>query len=215
MTRMTSSRAAFRKIYDDFQPKILRYMVRLVGEDEAEDLTQEVLVRASQALLNFRGESTLSTWLYRIATNAAMDRLRSRPFRQAAQERRLDDSSNDSLAAVGDRDFWTGQQTPSLEQQVVRQEMNECIWRFVEQLPEDYRVVVVLSEWEELKNAEIAEILGITLDTVKIRLHRARARLKEEFETHCEVYWVEELECDLKRIGKGNRGADQGCILSG
>jgi RNA polymerase sigma-70 factor (ECF subfamily) len=205
---MTSSGAAFQKIYHDFQPKILRYMVRLVGDDEAEDLTQEVLVKASQALASFRGESTLSTWLYRIATNTALDRLRSRPFQQAAQESLLDDSSNAGLAAVGDRDTWTGDKTPSLEQQVVRQEMNECIWRFVEKLPENYRVVVVLSEWEGLKNGQIAEILGITLDTVKIRLHRARARLKEEFETHCEVYWVEELECDLKRIVSGNRGTD-------
>ncbi len=197
---MSSSGAAFQKIYADFQPKILRYMVRLVGEDEAEDLTQEILVKASQALETFRGESTLSTWLYRIATNAALDRLRSRPFQQSAQEKLLDDSSEEDWTAVDDRDIWTGEKTPSLEQQIVRQEMNECIWRFIEKLPENYRVVVVLSEWEGLKNGEIAEILGITLDMVKIRLHRARAKLKEEFETHCEVYWIEELECDLTRI---------------
>ena len=205
---MTSSGVAFQRIYDDLQPKILRYMVRLVGEDEAEDLTQEILVKASQALENFRGESTLSTWLYRIATNAALDRLRSRPFQQAAQERLLDDSSEDGLTAVDDRDIWTGEKTPSPEQQIVRQEMNECIWRFIEKLPEDYRVVVVLSEWEGLKNGEIAEILGITLDTVKIRLHRARAKLKEAFEFLCEAYWIEELECDLTRIVRKNRKTD-------
>jgi RNA polymerase sigma-70 factor (ECF subfamily) len=72
--------------------------------------------------------------------------------------------------------------------------MNDCIRDFVARLPENYRAVLVLSEFEGLKNAEISEILGITLDTVKIRLHRARKRLKEELETHCDPYWLVENE---------------------
>jgi len=60
----------FQKIHDEFRPKIERYLVRLVGEYEAEDLTQDVFIKISRALQTFRGESQLSTWIYRVATNA-------------------------------------------------------------------------------------------------------------------------------------------------
>ena len=69
--------------------------------------------------------------------------------------------------------------------------MNECIRDFIEKLPEAYRTVLVLGELEGLRNKEIAEILGVTLDTVKIRLHRAREKLKEELVAHCDSYWIE------------------------
>ena len=64
----------FQKIYEDFRPKIIRYLTRMVGESEAEDLTQEVFTKIGQALKTFRGESQLSTWVYQIATHAALDR---------------------------------------------------------------------------------------------------------------------------------------------
>jgi len=81
--------------------------------------------------------------------------------------------------------------------------MNACIRGFVENLPTDYRSVVVLSELEELSNQQIAEVLGISLATVKIRLHRARALLKKEFATRCDFYQDEGngLLCDLKITG--------------
>jgi RNA polymerase sigma-70 factor (ECF subfamily) len=90
---MDDSELEFQKIYDAFQPKILRYLIRLVGENEAEDVTQEIFVKVSQALENFRGESKLSTWLYRIATHAALDRLRSPSFQRIVQKKLSDDSS--------------------------------------------------------------------------------------------------------------------------
>lgn len=181
---MDASELEFQKIYDTYQPKILRYLVRLVGETEAEDLTQEVFVKIHQALGDFRGESQLSTWIYRIATNAALDRLRSRSF----QQRLSDDSIEQGEAEIADRNVWTGEKTPSVEQQLVRKEMNACILDFIEGLPENYRPVLVFSELEGLRNSEIAETLGVTLDTVKIRLHRARAQLRKELETHCSLY---------------------------
>jgi len=189
---MDDSELEFQKIYDAFQPKILRYLKRLVGENEAEDLTQEVFIKVGQALENFRGESKLSTWLYRIATNAALDRLRSPSFQRIAQERLSDDSIEKGEEDVDARDVWTGEKKPLVEQQIIREEMNDCIRGYVEKLPENYRTVLVLSEWEGLRNNEIAEILGITLDTVKIRLHRGKEKLKEELETHCDSYWIEE-----------------------
>ena len=75
----------FEQIHADFRPKIQRYLIRLVGEQEAEDLTQEVFVKVSRALKNFRGESQLSTWLYRIATNTALDRIDSPSYQRAIQ----------------------------------------------------------------------------------------------------------------------------------
>ncbi len=80
----------FQKIHADFRQKITLYLARLVGEFEAEDLTQEVFVRVNQNLPGFRGESRLSTWIYRIATNAAIDRRRQPSFRRAAQDPSLD-----------------------------------------------------------------------------------------------------------------------------
>ena len=201
---MTDDELEFQKIYKTFQPKIFRYISRLAGEHEAEDLTQEVFIRVSQGLKTFRGESQLSTWIYRIATNAAVDRLRSPSFQLTTPKSFLSDSTGEDEEQ---KDVLTGEKTPSAEQQLIRKEMNECIRDFVENLPENYRTVVVLSKLEQLKNDEIAEILGVTLDTVKIRLHRARARLKKELETHCSFYRDErnQLACDLKTAFDGFR----------
>src|SRR3990170_532927 len=74
---MDNAEKEFQEIYDDHYPRIVRYLRRLVGNLDAEDVAQESFVKMHQALKKFRGESKLSTWIYRIATNTAMDRLRS------------------------------------------------------------------------------------------------------------------------------------------
>lgn len=179
----------FPSIFAAFQPKILRYLARLIGETEAEDLTQDVLIKINEALPNFRGESRLSTWIYRIATNTALDRLRSSSYQRTVQN-----CSTSTEVEVDDRIAWTGEKIPLLEHQVFRKEMNACIHSFIQRLPENYRTVLILSEFEGLKDNEIAETLGISTGTVKIRLHRAREKLKEEFIASCESYWIEENE---------------------
>ncbi len=179
----------FPNIYEDFQPKILRYLTRLIGEAEAEDLTQEVLIKVNEALPDFQGKSQLSTWIYRIATNAALDRLRSPSYKRAARG-----CSTDAETEVEDRDALTGEKIPRVEPQIFRKEMSDCVQGYIQRLPENYRVVLVLSEFEGLKDSEIAETLGITPGTVKIRLHRAKERLKEDILAHCDSYWVEENE---------------------
>ncbi len=179
----------FPKVYEIFRPKILRYLTRLVGETEAEDLTQEVLTKVSEALPNFRGESQLSTWIYRIATNTALDRLRSPSYQRIVQS-----CSTDTDTEVEDQNALTGEKTPLVEPQIYRKEMNECIQGFIQKLPENYRVALVLSEFEGLRDSEIAETLRISVSTAKIRLHRAKERLKEELRGKCELYWIEENE---------------------
>jgi RNA polymerase sigma-70 factor (ECF subfamily) len=179
---MDASELDFPQIYEAFQPRIHRYLLHLVGEPEAEDLTQEVFVKVSQSLGAFRGESQLSAWLYRIATNAAIDRMRSASFRQGAGLDSLELSDE-----TDGRDAWTGEEAPSLEQQLMQKEMYACFVEYVKRLPPNYRTVVVLSELEQLPNDEIARILGLRLEVVKIRLHRGRHRLLQELRDHCKA----------------------------
>ena len=173
----------FQQVFSDFRPKILRYLAGLVGEFEAEDLTQEVFIRVNQSLPSFRGESRLSTWIYRIATNAAFDRLRQSSYQNAALQTLPDDP--DSGNQLADQDIWTREPAPSPEQSVYFKQRFKCFCDFIKMLPENYRLVVALSQLEDFTVKEIAEILGLSVDVVKIRLHRGRTRLLEELKTHC------------------------------
>ncbi|MDE3092030.1 MAG: sigma-70 family RNA polymerase sigma factor, partial [Chloroflexota bacterium] len=126
----------------------------------------------------------LSTWMYRIATNAALDKLRDPAFQRIVQIGLTDDSDAGEIK-VEDTDIGAGTEALSVEQQVCRKERYECYRDFVENLPTNYRTVVALSELEELATSEIAEILGLSLDVVKIRLHRGRAKLLYALKSHC------------------------------
>jgi RNA polymerase sigma-70 factor, ECF subfamily len=172
----------FSQVYVAFHPKILRYLTRLVGEAEAEDLTQEVFIKVNQAWGTFRGEAHLSTWIYRIATNAAIDKFRTVSFRQDAAEGEWDDSNETDAAEI-----WSGEAPASIEKQLMQKDMYACFEEFVENMPVNYRTVFVLSDLEALTNNEIAEILGLSLETVKIRLHRGRAKLVKELKAHCKA----------------------------
>ena len=187
----------FEKIYQTFLPKIAGYLRRLVGDDDAEDVTQEVFLKANTALVNFRGDSSMSTWLYRIATNAAMDHLR-RSSSALIEHMEISSSEDDLLLCEADMAEEEG--APLLDTQLIRKEMNECIRGIVDGLPANYRPVLILSDLEGLTNKEIAEVLDISLETIKIRLHRGRARLRKELKSKCNFYRDErnELACDRK-----------------
>jgi RNA polymerase sigma-70 factor (ECF subfamily) len=177
----------FQELYHLFQPKILRYMTRLVGGHEAEDLTQELFFKVSRALNDFKGKASVSTWIYRIATNTALDRLRKpsveRSKQGATAENRSPDKDLESEA--GSAACRNGENPASTESSLINKEMMECLRKYIDQLPMSQRTVVVLSVLEGMKNGEIAKILGITLETVKIRLHRGRSGLAKELEKHC------------------------------
>jgi RNA polymerase sigma-70 factor (ECF subfamily) len=162
----------FREIHNTFRPKILRYLARLVGEPEAEDLTQDVFVKVQRGLLRFRGDASLSTWIYRIATNAAVDRMRRTSTRRNAELKLLD---RIDVAGGG----------TSLDQHLIRKDMYACFGRFINRLPVNYRAAVVLSDVEEFTDQEIAAILGLSVRTVKIRLHRGRAKLLQVLRSNC------------------------------
>jgi RNA polymerase sigma-70 factor, ECF subfamily len=178
----------FPRIHAIFRPKVRRYLARLVGEDRAEDLAQTVMLKVSEGLSAFRGDSSVSTWVYRIATNAALDALR----RPRAQELPIDAAADESYVPPEAR-------APSVESIAIRQEMSECVRSFIDRLPEPYATVLVLAELEGFRNAEIAEILGVSIDAVKIRLHRARAALRAALEAGCRFERGETgLACDRR-----------------
>ena len=187
----------FEEIYEEFLPKIRRYLARLLGEQKAEDIAQEVFAKVSQGLDSFKGQSKLSTWIYRIATNTAIDKLRSPAHKHASGHIPLEDSTR-----VETNTSRINQTDTPIDQKVIRREMSECVREYVDRLPPDHRTVLVLSQLEGFKNREIADILQITLENVKVRLHRARARLKQELNDGCDFYHNEEgtLACDRKRI---------------
>ncbi len=190
--RMPFDQQDLSSLYAQHYPKIAGYLRRLVGEAEAEDVAQETFLKAGKSLNGFRGESSLSTWIYRIATNAAMDHLR----KPGNQNRELPDDGSESGDMIADAD------SPLLDTLLIRKDMNECIRGIVNSLPENYRSVLVLSEFEGFTNQQIADILDVSLETIKIRLHRARTRLRKELETHCSFYRDErnELSCDRKAV---------------
>ncbi len=179
---MTDPVPAFDAVHAAYRPKIVRYLARRVGEHEAEDLAQEVFMRVARGLPAFRGDSRLSTWIYRIARNVAVDRLRAgtamRAAPPASPEADVDGCEARAAAAPVD----------SVEQALIRGEMSACIRGLVDELPEKERAVLLLAEMGELRDREVAEALGVTVGTAKIRLHRARARLRKTMERRCELY---------------------------
>ena len=189
----------FEQIYIAYYPQIHRYLIRMIGSKEAEDLTQEVFIEAGIALSTFRNESQVSTWLYRIATNAAVDKMREPSFRRETTVGLLElDESAPVTFAAANGDIPTNQLP--LEETTLRKATNECIRDVIDNLPENYRVPVILSELEGLQNQEIAEILGLSLEVVKARLHRGKVRLKKELLNTCQFSRDErnELTCDPK-----------------
>ena len=187
---------SFPDIYSEYYPKLLRYLTRLVGDDEAEDVVQVAFEKVNNSLSTFKGESKLSTWIFRIATNTALDRLKSPSYKR---------TPSGPLAPVPlqtvENIEMVSSKPKSPDQKVIHDEMSDCIREFVDRLPPDYRTIITLNELEGFTNKEIAEILQISLDTAKIRLHRARAKLRESLECGCNFYLDEssELACDRKQ----------------
>jgi RNA polymerase sigma-70 factor (ECF subfamily) len=190
----------FLNIYEEFYPKILHYLKRMVGDNDADDVAQEVFDKINRNLDDFKGESKISTWIYRIATNTALDKLKSLPYKRSAAGPlaplpvEIINMRKEATATIKNKP-----QSP--DQKLIRNEMRECIREFVDNLPADYRTIIILNELEGFTNKEIAEILQISLDTAKIRLHRARGRLKKMLEEGCDFYHDDrsELACDRKQ----------------
>jgi len=168
----------FDRIHDAYRPRIHRYLTRLVGPLDAEDVTQLVFVRASQALPEFRGDSTVGTWLYRIARNAALDWRRSRSRSMALHKALTGEAVTAGVTEPSDT-------SPPVDEALVRREMQECLRGVIAEMPDAHRDVLALRELGGLPNDQIADALGLSLATVKVRLHRARGKLRDVLAAQC------------------------------
>jgi len=160
---------AFEALVTAYQHRVFGVALRMLGSRaEAEEIAQETFLRAHRALGEFRGEARLGTWLYAIASRLCLNRLGSGPRRHE----RSDDLALAQATAEG------GDAAGALE----RGELEAALREAVAALPEDRRIVVVLRDLEGLSYDEVAEVLGVPLNTVRTRLHRARLDLKAKLE---------------------------------
>lgn len=175
-------------IYEAYHGKVLAYAAKLLGRDEADDVAQEVFVKVGRSLAALEDPSKLASWIYAITLNTVRDTARKRsscPDRASGspEPAREDEDVDAPLSRVPD----TASRTP--EERVVRNEMVACYLDYVKQLPRNYYQVYVLSEFEDLSNEDVARRLSLSVGTVKIRLHRARARLHGELRRNCRCYY--------------------------
>lgn len=159
-------------IYDAYHDKVVAYAAKLIGRDDAEDVAHEVFVKIGRSLDTLAEESRLTSWIYAITINSVRDLVRARA---RTPEEESEEEVPDSV-----------RRTP--EEEALRSEMVACYLGYVKRLPRGYYDVYVLSEFEELSNAEIAQRLSLTVGAAKIRLHRARALLHEQLRRHCACY---------------------------
>ena len=177
-------------IFEEDYPRIFRYIMSMVRDTaEAEDLTQETFLRAHQRRDSLRDEGAQTSWLYRIATHVCLDRLRQYARR----------SPKESEADLDEIDV-PEPDTPSLQQTLERDEMSGCVQRYFNRLSDSYRSVILLHDMHELTAPEIAQLLGESLATIKIRLHRARRKLSVALAAGCEFSHDERdvLVCESK-----------------
>ena len=184
-------------VFQLYRDRIYRYILRSVhDEGEAEDLTQETFLRAHRQLDTLHDPAALAAWLYRIATNVCYDRFRQASYRNPAVpfNAGTDDTGSDLEQRSDDT------RPMRLDQLLEQAEMGACVQGFLEKLPDDYRMVILLHDLHDLTNPEIAQMLGCSLNTVKIRVHRARRRLKAALAASCEFSRDDRgvLVCDRK-----------------
>jgi len=152
-------RAAQEELYRLYRVRVFNLVARIGGEQDADELSQEVFLKVFRGLAKFRGDAALGTWIYRLAVNAALTHVTRRP-----RERSLDESTWDE---------------PAPAQPTRDPRLRERIERALGALPAGYRAVLVLHDVEGLSHEEIAEILGCRVGTSKSQLHKARQKMRE------------------------------------
>lgn len=166
--------AAFEQLVTRYQNKIIGYAARMLNDaTEAEDVAQETFIKAYRSLATFRGESSFSTWLYRIATNLCIDRVRK--IKRSPKSAYSLDESLDPEEDKGGRDVpdTTFEPSVAIEREEIRQRVRET----VAEMPEKLRSVIVMCDIQGMSYEDIAAALDVPLGTVKSRLFHARADL--------------------------------------
>ena len=183
-----------------FRAQVQRHIFAMVRDQAAaEELTQETYARALERIGQLRDPQAALAWLYRIATTVTLDRIR---------QRRPSTVPLDTVALTsGEAERAADRERPPslLEGALESAEMAACVQGYLATLPDDYRVAILLHDAHGLSNPEIAELLGCSLATAKIRVHRARGRLHETLNDAC-TFEIDErgvLVCDprLQTVG--------------
>ena len=154
---------AFEQVYRAQAPRLFGLAHRLVGRSDAEDVLQEMFLTAYRKLDQYRGESSLATWLFRLGVNVCLDHLRHRGARLSGMTDTMEDEPQAGAAAAG-----------AIGGVIDRLDLE----RAIAALPAGYRAAFVLHDVEGLGHQEIAEALGVSEGTSKSQLHRARLRLR-------------------------------------
>lgn len=165
------------RLLADHREAIYRFLLSMTRDPaEAEDLTQETLIRAHNKMASLQDEAKFVPWLYRIATNIARDRFRQGSWKNPGES--LEEAESSSALHLLDSG-------PRLDAAMEQREMSDCVRKYLEGLSDDYRTVILLHDVQGLTNPEISELLGASLDAVKIRLHRARVKLRVALTEGC------------------------------
>ena len=167
LTENGEGKPDFDTIVEEYADFVYNVAFRMMGKPEdAEDVSQEAFISAYRAYERFRGDSRVTTWLYRITVNAALMRLRKEKRARLLTQTGLDEVD---LAS------WE----PTPERSAVTSELGDKLREGIDMLPPDLRAAVILRDVEELSNAEAADILNVTVSSIKSRLHRARILLRK------------------------------------
>lgn len=167
--------SAFERLVERFQNRVYRLALRISGnQQDAEEITQHVFLTTYQKIGTFEVRVVFSTWLYRIATNAALMKIQSHRDRtEIAIEDYLPQFTKE-----GQHRFPVADWGDELEYHLLDQEGREVLESAISALPLDYKVPVLLRDVEGLSNAEVADVLGVSVLAVKAQLHRARLVLR-------------------------------------
>ena len=166
---------AFEELMKRTQDKIYNLGIKFFGnKEDAADLLQETYIKAYESLPNFEGKSSFSTWLYRIATNFALMKLRKEKMKKVSIEelKEISDGSKDSI------DFYDWSENPYLHYK--NEELKEILNEAINSLPPKYKTIFILHDIEGLSIQEVAKILSLSVPTVKTRIHRSRLYLREK-----------------------------------
>lgn len=168
--------AAFNQFVREYQAPVFRLLLRLLGDAaEAEDVGQEVFVSAFKSIDSFRGDSAIGTWLYRIAHNLAINRIKYRARRAASLQRPLDEHD------AGAAETGLGPRPPTPEQLAAGRQAEDQVHRALSMLDDEQRLLVSLCDLQNLSYEEIHELTALPIGTIKSKLHRARAALHQHF----------------------------------
>jgi RNA polymerase sigma-70 factor, ECF subfamily len=169
--------SAFNELVVTYQRRVFALVFRMLGRrDEAEDLAQEVFVQVFKAIDQFRGDSKLSTWIYRIAVNLCKNRTKYLSRRHA--------NDQDDVDAMADRLPFSAAKGVSVggisrpDELVEGMQLEVVVKRAIAQIEPEFREVLILRDVEDMSYEEIAEVTGLADGTVKSRIHRARAQLR-------------------------------------